>query len=951
MGAAEELYGDEWDDTWDDTVWSPEPEVYEDERLIARKKQTIGKLPALRPSQFTSYAFWMPTTEKGVTDDGEEYERVVSARFSFEGRRHMYRPYDTPARRLLLFCGRQVEKSTLLGNIMLSYMCLVNGYRALYVSPSMTQTKTFSSDRIKEPMETSPVLEKFTTTMLSQNILEKQLVNRSKLTLRYAYLNADRTRGIPAYLLAIDEFQDILQDNVPVMQQCLSHAPQSLKREIYSGTPKSLDNHLEYYRANLSTQGEWVVPCNACNHWNVLGEKNIGKKWLCCEKCGKQINPMDERAQWANMTKYDPVKTPWESYRIPQLMVPWLNWEKDILYNYENYPREKFYNEVLGISYDSGLRPLTTQQLRDACNPDVSMLELDWYKQQSHAQQIYAGLDWGCHDEETRILTKDRGWQHFRDLEDTDEVAQWDKDSRVMSFTKPKVRTIRDWDQDMLRFKTRGGLDMLLTHTHRMRVGTSQGQRWVTESAGELAQRGGNVTFVGHVGWEGVERDTFTLPACLKGPGYAGEPALTFQMDDWVQLLGYLLSEGGLCLDKSGKPTCVKMSQREHVNPETTKRMRALLERSGLNVSTFPNTATGDVNWTIYGKRLWSWWSDNIGRTGDVKRLPREFLQLSSRQLRILFDALMEGDGTWDGRDSCTGGSYSSTSKGLCEDVQELAIRLGYRAVVRQHKEAAGNKKAQWRCSVSRGRDHTFNRPSASIERVPYSGKVYCCSVPTGYIVTERNGCVAYQGNTGEHSYTVLTLGTYVGMRFRIFYSHRFTGEEIDPEVQIKKIVEILRYFNVRFVGSDYGGGFNQNYILAKTFGALKIKKFQYLARSSSGKVSWDPKLLRYKVSRTEVMSDVFNAIKHGKLEFPKWEEWKEPFGQDMLNIYSEHNDQLNMIQYKHGVDKPDDTFHTVLYCFLASMFDHPRPDVITPDMEDANGRQRVNWPGPIDQG
>lgn len=590
------LEEDDWDDTWDEhSLWSPEATYREDERLIERQARQLVDIPALRPSQFTEYAFWLPRTDKGIDESGEPYERVVMDRFSFEGRRHMRRLYDTPAKRLLLFCGRQVEKSTLLGNIMLSYMCLVQGYRALYVSPSMTQTKTFSADRVREPMETSPVLSKFTTTMLSQNVLEKQFVNRSKLTLRYAYLNADRTRGIPAYLLAVDEFQDILQDNVPVMQQCLSHAPQTLKREIYSGTPKSLDNHLEYYRANLSTQGEWVVPCNACNHWNVLGEKNIGKNWLCCEKCGKQINPMDERAQWANMVQRE---TPWESYRIPQLMVPWLDWKRDIIYNYENYPRDRFYNEVLGISYDSGLRPLTTQQLMDACNPEVSMRKLEWYKEQSHAQPIFAGLDWG----------------------------------------------------------------------------------------------------------------------------------------------------------------------------------------------------------------------------------------------------------------------------------------------------------------------------------------------------------------SGEHSYSVLTLGTYVGTKFRIFYSHRFIGEEIDPEVQIKHIIEILRFFNVRYIGSDYGGGFNQNYILAKTFGALKLKKFQYLARAKR-KVAWDPGLLRYKVSRTEVMSDVFNAIKQGKIEFPCWDEWKDPHGQDMLNIYSENNTQLNMIQFKHGVDKPDDTFHTVLYCFLASMFDFPRPDVIKGDFEDQHGFAMANWPGPISQG
>jgi hypothetical protein len=598
--AAEEVYLEEedpWDDTWhENLIWKPESEPQEEPIVVMEAQQKLSTLPSLKPSQFTSYAFWMPKSEKYFDEVGAVQERIVIDRFSFEGRRHMVRPYDSPARRLLLFCGRQVEKSTLLGNIILCYMSLIPGYKALYVSPSATQTKTFSNDRVKEPIETSPTLRRFTTTMLSQNIFEKQFVNRSKITLRYAYLNADRTRGIPAWLLAVDEFQDILQDNVPVMRHCLSHAPMQMKREIYSGTPKSLDNHLEYYRANLSTQCEWVVPCDACNHWNILGEKNIGKRGLVCEKCHRLINPMNPRAQWARMV----AEAPWESYRIPQLMVPWLDWETDILHNYENDPREKFYNECLGISYDSGLRPLTTAQLKDICCKDeLSFEDVEKYRQLSYAQGVYAGLDWG----------------------------------------------------------------------------------------------------------------------------------------------------------------------------------------------------------------------------------------------------------------------------------------------------------------------------------------------------------------TGEHSYTVIFLGTYVDMKFRVIFAHRFTGEEVDPEVQLARIIEIIQYFNVKWIGADYGGGFSNNYKLIKTFGFERVKRFQYLARSSRGKVTWEDKFKRFMVARTEVMSDIFNAMKRGKCEFPRWKEFKDPFGQDMLNIFSEYNEQLKMIQYKHGVDKPDDSFHAFLYCWLASMFDHPRPDIIAPDKEDAQGFNLQRWVGPIDQG
>jgi len=298
----------------------------------------------------------------------------------------------------------------MLGNISLCYMCLITAMRVLYVGPSATQAKTFSNDRIKEPIETSPILKRFTTKMLSQNILEKQFINRSKITLRYAYLNADRARGIPAWMLLLDEIQDILKDNIPVIEHCLSHAPLHRKRQIYAGTPKSLDNMIEDYRANQSTQGEWVVPCEGCNHWNVLGEKNIGLKGPICEKCGKGINPQGSKCQWAWMVKPDPErkKVPWESYRIPQLMVPWkIQAWNEVLYDYEHHARSRFYNECLGVSFESGLRPITSSQLRDVCLPKekYSMSQVEEWRPLSLAQPFFVGIDWGTGDNAYTVLT------------------------------------------------------------------------------------------------------------------------------------------------------------------------------------------------------------------------------------------------------------------------------------------------------------------------------------------------------------------------------------------------------------------------------------------------------------------------------------------------------------------------------------------------------------------
>ncbi len=932
--------------------WAPEDDPCGDYDLFgdASLARPAGMLSVM-PSEFTEFAFRMPNTNIQKETD------PTHVPFSFNGRRHMRRIYDTPAKRIHLMCGRQVEKSTALGNLAVAYSCMVPGYRTLYVSPSATQTKTFSVDRLKEPLETSDVLKGFTTTLLQQNVFEKQFVNRSKITLRYAFLNADRIRGISAWRLCIDEIQDILSDNIPVIEQAVSHADDKWKSFIYAGTPKGLDNSIEYYRSGtskdgtpMSTMGEWAVPCDrhggeTGRYWNILGEANIQKKGLSCEKCHKPIDPAHSDAQWTMLQS----KGIFESYRIPQLMVPWRSWQ-EIMLDYTRYDRARFHNEVLGISYDSGLRPLTRQQLKECCTGG-SMLShsLEKYKTLSAGQPVFAGIDWGCHDEETRILTED-GFKYFRDLVDDDRVAQWDPETRAMTFVRPLARTVRDWDKPLRHFKTRGGLDLMVTTTHRMRVTVAGREQWVTESAGVTAERGGCVSFVGHVSWVGEEVKRFTLPGLPASPGYGGSDARTVPMDDWLELLGYLITEGGVCFD-DGRMSCVKMSQRETINHETYLKMQRCLDKLAVPHSRFPNPKTGDVNWTIYGKQYWSWYAENIGVEGDEKRIPRKFLSLSPRQLRILFHALVDGDGYTDPREGCTGGAFYSTSKGLCDDFQEICIRLGLRCVVRLHKPAEGNHKTRWRALWSEGRDYQLNVPHNAVKHVPYKGKVYCCAVPTGYIVTERNGCIAYQGNTGENTYTVLVLGTYIGNRFRIFYAHRFTGEDVNPEPQLTKISQMLQYFNVLLVGADYGGGFHPNDHLTRLFGPKRIWKYQYLPRGKK-KLYFHPGFRRYMAVRTEVMSDLFNAVKRKQIEFPNWDEFEDPHGNDFLNIFAKYNSTLRMLQYDHRPDRPDDTMHAVLYCFLASMLKFPRPDIIAPNRElPGVGPLRSTWSGPTNQG
>lgn len=372
---------------WDYEAPAPDVQEWEYEEFMREVQAKI----AVRPTDFVEMSVLMP----------DPHSRSLEP-FTFTQRPYLKRIYNTPSKRILLMCGRQVEKSTTLGNRILALSCLIPHFRTLYVSPSAAQTKEFSKTRLKEVLETCPDLRQWFPPHLTDNVFEKKAINRSGVTLRYAFLNADRCRGLSADLIAMDEFQDLLLDVIPVIEEASSHSP--FRIFIYSGTPKSVDNPIEHYWSNLSTQNEWAVPCERHGtpkvpgswHWNILGEENIGREGLICDKCGGRIDPLHPLATWVPMGSPDPTLSTFEGFRIPQLMVPWIEW-KDLYTKYNDYPRAKFFNEVLGMSFDSGQRPLTQEDIKNCCDDAQKMSPegVKEWREKLKGTPLYAGVDWG----------------------------------------------------------------------------------------------------------------------------------------------------------------------------------------------------------------------------------------------------------------------------------------------------------------------------------------------------------------------------------------------------------------------------------------------------------------------------------------------------------------------------------------------------------------------------
>jgi hypothetical protein len=326
----------------------------------------------------------------------------------FSERKYLERPYNSGTKRILLVTSRQTEKSTSVGNKLLANAGMKSNYVSLFVSPSAMQTSVFSKARLDDIIDISPNLKALTHTSLTMNILEKEFLTGSKIYLRYAFLSADRIRGLSVNALFADEIQDLLRDVMPVIEETTSRFANSMY--VYSGTPKSLDNTIEHYWSRSSTQNEWAIPCERHGaspgtwHWNVLGLENLGKTGPICDRCGGPLNPEHPAAGWVQMSP----GAEFEGFRICRLMVPWFyknpdKW-KDILKAFERYPKAQFMNEVMATSYDSGTKPLTSIEMMRACDSKYINDE-DSVAKIAESWQLYAGIDWGTGENTYTVIT------------------------------------------------------------------------------------------------------------------------------------------------------------------------------------------------------------------------------------------------------------------------------------------------------------------------------------------------------------------------------------------------------------------------------------------------------------------------------------------------------------------------------------------------------------------
>lgn len=339
-----------------------------------------------------------------------------------------------------------------------------------------------------------------------------------------------------------------------------------------------------------------------------------------------------------------------------------------------------------------------------------------------------------CYAADTEVLT-DRGWLHHDDLLDGVRVAAFDPVSATLSWQAPTAFHAGDHDGDMHHIETKS-TDVMVTPNHRMVVKGvwEPSAAWRFERADELGGRCLVSPFATPFANDRADIETVDLDG-----GYAA--------DDFLRYVGWWIAEG--CVQMGGP----SLSQSAGTMADE---MMATMDRLGLRYRSqaHDESKRGFQTGTtlrVYARShpaLSRWLPEQCGEGAANKRLPELVWTLSNRQQRIVLDALLDGDGHRKPKrpDSA---AYSTTSRQLADDVQRLAIELGHPASVSSLGRLAAHHSDRYTVNIGRrNRREITIRRHRHITRVPYSGKVYCLTVPGGAYLTRRNGKMAIQGNS-----------------------------------------------------------------------------------------------------------------------------------------------------------------------------------------------------------
>ncbi len=323
---------------------------------------------------------------------------------------------------------------------------------------------------------------------------------------------------------------------------------------------------------------------------------------------------------------------------------------------------------------EEGILPLLIQRLwgqRDAAK-----------KQKDEVASYAIKITMNCFSPDTEILTEN-GQKRIEEIKIGEKVYSINPKSNAIEL-QPVVKKFHySYKGIMIRIKS-SVVDYLVTPNHRFLVDFGNGYEWKT--AAQLAEGWRHFWLPMHTKISGKKIKEFNLEKFCqenrilyrkkenklqKGAKHSSIVS-RFKMEDWLEFLGWYLSEGSLYTSKPrrypGKSSWRGISRKVMINQkikEKRENIEKLLKRMGLKTNKDVNGI--GINNHILAEVI----EKECGKGSDSKRIPQWIYELDYSLLQYIFESMMEGDG------DTKGDRYSTKSRKLAEDFLRLVHHLG----------------------------------------------------------------------------------------------------------------------------------------------------------------------------------------------------------------------------------------------------------------------------------
>ena len=385
------------------------------------------------------------------------------------------------------------------------------------------------------------------------------------------------------------------------------------------------------------------------------------------------------------------------------------------------------------IPVDTKGEPLTTALLpMIKSRPNLQLLDFIYNSLDISAQKATA-----CYSEDTQTLTEN-GWKYYWEYKEGEKIATFNPKTNKIEYHLPKKILVYEYDGEMYHYQKYDSVDLLVTPNHRLWYRSAdykklkKNDEWKLEPADKIKLK--NIQFLTGADWEGK----------IDVSDWKNDK---IDLDIWCEFLGYFVSEGCIYRGTNDKKqNRINIAQKEG---ETCVKIEECLKKLSIKVNKRKNKE-GYIHFDLFDEGVADWLENKVGRYAYGKQLPGVLKNLPQKQLKIFFDAYMSGDGSWDNREGRKGGYFSTVSKVLADDLQEICLKLGYKSkLIERVDKRGGNRLPYYRVSICE-RTTPEIRTEKDLKIVSYKGNVYCFEVPNHLFVTRRNGLISIQGNTPE---------------------------------------------------------------------------------------------------------------------------------------------------------------------------------------------------------